>query len=132
MGYPRPARPGEVFKLVAIGAFAGLCGGYVGVGGGFIMVPLFVSLLGVSMKQASGTSLMAVCILALPGVAEQAVLGNINFTVGLAMAAGTIPGAMLGAGLVKRVPERSLRLLFACFLVVMAVVLVLTELGVLG
>ena len=132
MGYPLPPRPAEVLQLIAIGAFAGLCGGYVGVGGGFIMVPLFVSLLGIPMKKASGTSLMAVCILAVPGVVEQAVLGNVNFTVGLAMAAGTIPGAMAGAGLVKRVPERSLRLLFACFLVVMAFVLVLTELGLLS
>lgn len=119
-------------KLIGIGAVAGLCGGYVGVGGGFIMVPLFVSVLGIPMRLASGTSLMAVCLLSVPGVIEQALLGNVSYTVGIAVAAGTVPGAVLGASLVKRVPERTLRLLFACFLVVMACVLLLTETGVLA
>ncbi len=114
-----------------IGMAAGFMGGYVGVGGGFIMVPLFVSLLGVPMRLASGTSLTAVCILAVPGVVEQAVLGNINFAVGIAMAIGSIPGAVLGANLVKRIPERTLRIFFACFLVVVAIVLILNETGLL-
>lgn len=119
-------------KLIGIGAIAGLCGGYVGVGGGFIMVPLFVSWLGIPMRLASGTSLMAVFLLAIPGVVEQALLGNIHYSVGIAMALGAVPGAVLGAGLVKRVPERTLRFLFAGFLVVMACVLLLTEANVLG
>lgn len=51
----------------AIGLFAGLASGYVGVGGGFIMVPLMMSILHVPMKLTSGTSLIAVMILAVPG-----------------------------------------------------------------
>ena len=119
-------------ETALIGVFAGFMSGYVGVGGGFIMVPLFVSLLGVPMRLASGTSLTAVCILAIPGVVEQALLGNINFAVGIAMAVGSIPGAMIGAELVKRIPERTLRIVFACFLLVVAVILVLNEMGVLA
>ncbi len=46
----------------AIGLFAGLASGYVGVGGGFIMVPLMMSILHVPMKLTSGTSLIAVMI----------------------------------------------------------------------
>ena len=115
-----------------IGVFAGFMSGYVGVGGGFIMVPLFVSLLGVPMRLASGTSLTAVCILAIPGVVEQALLGNINFAVGIAMAIGSIPGAVIGASLVRRIPERTLRIIFACFLLAIAVILVLNEVGALA
>lgn len=117
---------------LAIGLGAGLASGYVGVGGGFIMVPLMVSLIGIAMRQASGTSLVAVTILALPGTIEQAILGNIGYLAGIAVVVGSIPGAFVGAKLVKRVPERLLRFLFGGFLVVAAVVLVLNEFGILG
>lgn len=116
-----------VAAMIAIGLIAGFMGGYVGVGGGFIMVPLFISVIGISMREASGTSLVAVCILAVPGVIEQALLGNVHVSVGLAIAVGSMPGSILGASLVKRIPESSLRLLFASFLLVVAVILVLNE-----
>ena len=119
--------PKYVAKVAFIGVVAGFMSGYVGVGGGFIMVPLFVSMLGIPMRLASGTSLTAVCILAIPGVIEQAVLGNIDYMVGVAMMVGSIPGAIVGANLVKRVPERALRFAFALFLLLMAVLLVVNE-----
>lgn len=119
--------PKYVAKVALIGVVAGFMSGYVGVGGGFIMVPLFVSMLGIPMRLASGTSLTAVCILAIPGVIEQAVLGNIDYMVGVAMMVGSIPGAIVGANLVKRVPERALRFAFALFLLLMAVLLVVNE-----
>lgn len=116
----------------AIGLFAGLASGYVGVGGGFIMVPLMMSVLHVPMKLTSGTSLIAVMILAVPGVVTQAVLGNINWVAGIAVACGSIPGAALGARLIPKVPERQLRFLFAGFLVVAAALLVVNQLGLWG
>ena len=116
----------------AIGLFAGLASGYVGVGGGFIMVPLMMSILHVPMKLTSGTSLIAVMILAVPGTATKALLGNINWIAGIAVACGSIPGATLGAKLIPKVPERQLRFLFAGFLVVAAVLLVVNQLGVWG
>lgn len=116
----------------AIGLFAGLASGYVGVGGGFIMVPLMMSILHVPMKLTSGTSLIAVMILAVPGTVTQALLGNINWIAGIAVACGSIPGATLGAKLIPKEPERQLRFLFAGFLVVAAVLLVVNQLGVWG
>lgn len=115
-----------------IGLAAGLASGYVGVGGGFLMVPLFLSVIGVDMRKASGTSLIAVMILAIPGVIQQAFLGNINYVAGIAIALGSIPGALLGAKLITRVPERTLRFIFGGFLLVAAVILVCNEFGILG
>lgn len=117
---------------VAIGLGAGLMSGYVGVGGGFIMVPLMLSLIHIPMKLASGTSLIAILILAIPGTIENGLVGNIDYVVGLSVAIGSIPGAVLGAVLVKRVPERALRFIFGGFLIVAAIVLFLNEFGVLG
>ncbi|MEG0374507.1 MAG: sulfite exporter TauE/SafE family protein [Raoultibacter sp.] len=116
----------------AIGLVAGLASGYVGVGGGFIMVPLMLSLVGIPMKKASGTSLIAVMILAIPGVIQQGLLGNINYTAGIAIAVGSIPGAVIGAQLVRKVPERILRFIFGGFLILAAVLLVLNETGILS
>lgn len=122
----------QLLQGVAVGLVAGLASGYVGVGGGFIMVPLMLSIIGIPMRKASGTSLIAVMILAVPGVIEQGIIGNINYLAGIAIVIGTIPGAVIGAKLVTKVPERTLRLLFGCFLIVAAVMLVLNEVGVLG
>ncbi|MEY8459611.1 sulfite exporter TauE/SafE family protein [Eggerthellaceae bacterium 24-137] len=122
----------EMGIAAAIGLFAGLASGYVGVGGGFIMVPLMMSVLHVPMKLTSGTSLIAVMILAVPGVVAQAVLGNINWVAGIAVACGSIPGATLGARLIPKVPERQLRFLFAGFLVVAAALLVVNQMGLWG
>ena len=122
----------QLLQGAAIGLIAGLASGYVGVGGGFIMVPLMLSIIGIPMRKASGTSLIAVMILAIPGVIEQAIIGNINYLAGIAVVIGSIPGAVLGARLVTKVPERALRILFGCFLIVAAVMLALNEFGIFG
>ena len=122
----------HVALAVAIGFVAGVASGYIGLGGGFLMVPLMVSLMGMPMKFASGTSLIAIVILAIPGVAYQGMLGNVSWLLGIAMAVGAVPGATLGAHLASRLPERLLRLVFGVMLLVAAVLLVLDELGLLG
>ena len=115
-----------------IGRIAGLASGYVGVGGGFIMVPLMLAVLDIPMSLASGTSLIAIMILAIPGVIEQGLLGNIEYLAGIAIVVGSIPGALVGARLVRVVPERQLRFIFGGFLLVAAVMLMLNEFGILG
>ena len=122
----------ELAIAFGIGLLAGAASGYVGVGGGFLIVPLLVSFTRLSMRKASGTSLIAVMILAIPGTIEQGVLGNIDYVAGLAISVGSIPGAVVGARLVKRVPEQRLRILFGCVLIVAAILLVVNELGMLG
>lgn len=131
-----PPVPSMSAKQLAIGAaiglVAGVASGYVGVGGGFIMVPLMTQLLSTPMKLTSGTSLIAVMILAIPGVIEQALLGNVHWVIGIAIACGSIPGAVIGARLVQRVPERTLRFIFGGFLLVAAALLVVEQCGLLG
>lgn len=118
------------FGLV-IGSVAGLMSGYIGVGGGFLMVPLFMQLLNTPMKLTSGTSLIAVMILAIPGTITNAAMGNIDWVAGIFVALGAIPGATIGSRLISRIPEFQLRLLFSAFLIVAAALLVLNQVGVL-
>lgn len=133
---PIPAQPNLTRKHylqgAGIGLVAGLASGYVGVGGGFIMVPMMLAILSIPMSLAAGTSLIAIMILAIPGVIEQAILGNINYFAGIPIVVGTIPGAVIGARLVRVIPERQLRFAFGGFLLVAAVLLMLNEFGILG
>lgn len=120
--------PKNVAFALCVGMIAGLASGYVGVGGGFIMVPLMIAWMKIPMKRTSGTSLMAIVILAIPGVIQQALFGNIDYLAGILLCIGAIPGAVLGARLVPRVPERTLRFIFSALLGVAAVSLVVNEL----
>lgn len=110
-----------------LGVAVGFLSGYLGLGGGFLIVPLLQSVFGFTMKQATGTSLVAVAILAVPGFVAHALLGNVLWAVGLLLVAGSVAGARLGAAAVKRVNERLLTGLFGILLVVSGVVLALQE-----
>lgn len=120
----------KVYLGLPIGAVAGLVAGYVGVGGGFLMVPMFLSLLGLDMKRASGSSLVAIGILCIPGAILQILYGNVAIVTAIAVVVGSVPGAVLGAKAAKRIPERELRFAFAGMLFVAAVLLVVQELDI--
>lgn len=106
-----------VLCALLIGAVAGVLSGYVGVGGGFIMVPLMIALMAFPLSYAAGTSLMAVAILAVPGAVAQGMYGNIDYLYGIVLACGSIPGAQLGAWAGTKLPEKALRIAFGCLLI---------------
>ncbi len=126
---PRMTRR-QLVMGVGVGAIAGVASGYVGLGGGFVMVPLMVSLFHIPMKLTSGTSLISVALLALPAAVTQTMLGNVSWLVAVAVAVGSVPGALLGARLIPRVPERTLRFIFSGFLLVGAALLALNQTGI--
>lgn len=109
------------------GAVAGVLSGYVGLGGGFLIVPMTMALLGLSLRLASGSSLLAVIMLAIPATIMQAGLGNIDWLVGASVVVGSIPGAVLGARFAKHAPELFLRFAFGTVLLVASVLLVLNQ-----
>lgn len=112
-----------------IGLVAGVLSGYVGVGGGFLMIPLFMQLLHMPMKLTSGTSLIGVMLLSIPGTVMQAMLGNVDWVAGICVAVGAIPGAVLGTKLLKHVPELALRFIFGAFLLVAAALLIYDQIS---
>lgn len=104
----------------AIGLFAGTLGGLLGVGGGIVMVPAFTRLLGLSVKQAIGTSMGVIFFTAISASWRHWQLGNLNPKVVLVVAALSMIGAWTGASLSARVPARTLRIIFAVFLIITA------------
>lgn len=106
-----------IFILTLIGLAAGLLSGMVGIGGGVVIVPALVFLLGLSQHQAQGTSLF---ILSLPvlllAVINYWKTGNVNWRFGLVIASTFIVGAFLGSKLTLRLPEAWVKLLFGIFM----------------
>ena len=110
----RRSRTGLVITL----AFAvGLLTGLLANGGGFLLVPAFVVLLGLSTGMASGTSMVAVGALALPTLLVHWQLGHIDWPVALIFGLGVLPGSIAGAQLAQHVPADVARRTFGVLLV---------------
>lgn len=122
----------DVVLAILIGCTAGFAAGFLGIGGGFVIIPLTSALFGFTMNEASGTSLLAILPLAITGTIAHAQMGQVEFVYGLCIAIGSIPGAYFGARFSRYVAERKLRLLFGGILVLMTLILVLNEFGLLG
>jgi uncharacterized protein len=101
------------WRLAVIGISAGGLSGLLGVGGGVVMVPLFTAWIRLPLKEALGTSLACVGVLAVPGTITHALLGNIDWLFALPLCAGVVPGARIGAHLTIRASDRVLRLAVA-------------------
>ena len=113
-------RPATAPILGGIGALAGLVSGLLGIGGGLVMVPLLAGWLGMPLKRALGTSLLAIVALVVPGTVVHALLGHLDLGIGLALVVGAVPGARIGAALALGAKERTLRLVVGCGLLVIA------------
>ncbi len=109
-------------RLVGIGILAGLLSGFLGVGGGILMVPAFTGIVGLPLKSAIGTSLACVGLIAIPGTLTHQLLGNVNWFYALPLMATAIPGARVGAHLAIKTNDRTLRLVVASVLGTIAII----------
>ena len=111
-----------IIVLAVIGLTAGVLSGMIGIGGGIIIVPALVFLLGFSQQQAQGTSLglllLPVGILAVMNYYQQ---GFINVKVVGIMSVAFILGGWLGSKLALSLPQEILKKVFAVVLIIIAV-----------
>jgi uncharacterized membrane protein YfcA len=102
----------------------GLLGGLLGVGGGFIMVPLQVLWAGVEQHKANATSLVAIipiAIAAVPIYYFRKGTPQVDFHMALFLVIGSVVGAFFGARLLSRIPDRELQLGVAGILLVIGI-----------
>jgi uncharacterized membrane protein YfcA len=111
-------------RIAFIGTAAGFFSGLFGVGGGTVIVPLLILWLGYREREATGTSLMAIILIAAVGAGIQALYGNVHPLEALVVGAPAIAGVVAGTALQQRVPERAVAFAFAALLVISAVLLV--------
>ena len=116
--------------FVLLGLITGAYSGFLGLGGGFVLVPLLSQRLGFPIKRAIGTSLVAIGILAVPGAVAHYLLGHVDLRLAALLMIGVVPGALLGARITERTDDRVVRMAFAIFLAGVGVALLLSELAV--
>jgi uncharacterized protein len=116
--------PGTLARLAAIATAAGAFSGLFGVGGGTIIVPLLILWLSYEEREATGTSLAAIAVIAALAAGAHAIYGNVDPLLAAVVALPAIGGILAGTALQQRISPRALSGIFAVLLVASAVVLV--------
>ena len=108
-------------RLLLIGLVAGFFSALFGVGGGIVIVPLLVLLAAYPQRDAAGTSLAAIGVIALVGAVAYGVRGEVDLAYAALVGVPAAAGAVAGAAMQQRLPVRTLALGFAGLLVAVGV-----------
>ena len=114
----------RIIRLAVIATAAGAFSGLFGVGGGTVMVPLLILWLGYGEREATGTSLAAIVIIAALAAGAQALYGNVDAAKAALVGVPALGGVVAGTALQQRLPERLISGLFALLMVLIAVELI--------
>ncbi|MDD5159853.1 MAG: sulfite exporter TauE/SafE family protein [Sulfuricurvum sp.] len=111
--------------FIAIGLSSGILAGILGIGGGIIIVPALMYLVGFSQKLAIGTSLAVL----LPPIGIAAVLeyyrsGNVDFKAAFIIALMALIGGWIGARSAHYIDTHTLKILFGAFLVFLGIYMI--------
>ncbi len=105
--------------MVGLGLGAGVMGGMFGIGGGLIIVPALIILVGLDQKTATGTSLLAQLLpVAFLAVLEFWRRGEVDVPRGLGIAAGLMFGTLIGANLTGLFPPATMKRAYGGFLII--------------
>jgi uncharacterized membrane protein YfcA len=104
------------YGLAIVGALGGFVSGVFGVGGAVLAVPAMVAFFGLTQAAAQSLGLALVAPGTLVGLATYAAAGDVDWVTGIALAAGGLTAVSLGVDLAHRLPDRTLKLVFALFL----------------
>jgi hypothetical protein len=110
-------------RLGVIATVAGAFSALFGVGGGTIVVPLLILWFGYAEREATGTSLAAIAVIAALGAAAHGVYGNVDPLNALLIGLPAVAGIVAGTALQQRIPERAVSGAFAVLLIASALVL---------
>lgn len=117
----------QTWRLACVGFVAGFFSGFLGLGGGVIMVPAFFFILRLELKECLGNSLVVIAVLAIPGSIIHTLLGHVDWGIALLMIVGVMPGAYLGSFFTLRARSRRVLLLFSFFLLAIGIIFLVRE-----
>jgi len=111
-----------IIILIIIGFATGVLGGMVGVGGGVILVPALVFILGFSQLDAQGTSLALIMFpVGLLAVIQYYKQGHVDFNIVFILAIGFVIGSFFGSKISLSIPQQTVKRIFAILMLVIAV-----------
>lgn len=100
--------------LSYLGFLLGVASGLMGIGGGVLFMPILLYGFGLSARNAAGTGILLLFATVVVGTLEQALRGYVSLKLAMAILIGSSIGSQLGALTTHYLPNRILRLLFAC------------------
>ncbi|CVK17566.1 sulfite exporter TauE/SafE family protein [Sporomusa sphaeroides] len=106
-----------VFIIFAIGLGAGILSGLLGIGGGAVLVPMMVFILGITQHTAQGISMLVIIPTALVSVWHFHKDKLIHYQAVLYLAGGAIVGALISSNLVQHIPASELKRIFGIFVI---------------
>ena len=120
-------RDGSI-RIAAIGLLVGFITGFLGAGGGFLIIPALLFFANLPMKQAIGTSLLIIFINSLIGFAGDVLKGNeIHYELLLTISAIALIGMFIGTYLSKKTDGAKLKPAFGWFVLVMGIYIIIKE-----
>jgi hypothetical protein len=126
---PRPERRAPLLRGLLQGLFVGAISGLIGAGGGFLVVPTLVLLLGVTMRRAVGTSLLVIALQSLAGFAAHLHHVQLDWSLAASTAAASVVGSLLGAHWSLRIAQAKLRRGFAWLVLTLGTFVLLEQLA---
>lgn len=118
----------EIILLVVIGFLAGIVGGSLGLGGGIIIVPALVFILGFTQHEAQGTSLAVLLFpIGILGVINYAKNGYVNYKYAVILIIAFILGSYLGSVISVHLPDKILKKVFGIFLLLISLKIILNK-----
>lgn len=114
-------RRGRPVLITALAAVVGLFTGLLANGGGFLLVPAYLLVFGLSMRKASGTSLVVVAALTIPTLATHWALGHVDWPAAIVFAIGAVPASWIVSRSSQRVRAEHLQRAFGVLLVVFSI-----------
>lgn len=121
--------PGPIWQTVASGSVVGLLTGILGVGGGFLVVPALVMLVGLPVQTAIGTSLIIIAMNSVAGFLGHIEGGPMDWMVTLTFASAGLLGTFSGMKLSRRLSSSRLQKSFAVFVIGLAIFLLIDNLS---
>ena len=119
--FPKSELRVSFLVLIGFGILAGILAAMMGVGGGFIMLPLMLYVLRMRIHVAAGTSLFQIlCTCMLVTVLQSAQNHTVDFVLAFLLAIGTTTGAMVGAKVGRRLRADQLKILLALIILIVA------------
>jgi uncharacterized membrane protein YfcA len=113
------------FKIIMIGLVTGLCNGLFGSGGGTILVPSMVFILGMEEHKAHATAILVILPLTMLSTVIYLKNSYVDWPIALRIISGGLIGSVIGAKLLNKIPSSVLRKIFGGFMIIAAIRMVL-------
>jgi uncharacterized membrane protein YfcA len=117
----------RIYSSLLLFFVGGLASGFLGIGGGLIVVPILSAYVGLPIHLAVATSMLTMIFTSLSGVSTHILLGNVKFEYAIPLGIGILAGTQLGARTAKRLRSVSLERVFAFAMITIGILLLLTK-----